>query len=133
MAFLDSLGRIEFDGDGDGHVDALDLASFAAAYATPVVTPDNPGAMHDIDQDGDVDDADLDWLVQAYEMPETGNADCNGNGVADVRDIARGTSLDADADGVPDECGACTPDLNDDGTVNGQDLGVLLAAWGACP
>jgi hypothetical protein len=116
--------------------------------------------MHDIDQDGDVDETDLDWLVQAYEMPESGNADCNGNGVADVRDIARGTSLDADADGVPDECGTCTgdfdgdravngldlgvllaawgsaqpaPDLNSDGTVNGQDLGVLLAAWGACP
>jgi CxxC motif-containing protein (DUF1111 family) len=160
VAFLDSLGRMEFDGDGDGHVDALDLASFAMAYATPVVTPDNPGAMHDIDQDGDVDETDLDWLVQAYEMPESGNADCNGNGVADVRDNARGTTHDADADGVPDECGTCTgdfdgdravngldlgvllaawgsaqpaPDLNSDGTVNGQDLGVLLAAWGACP
>lgn len=24
-------------------------------------------------------------------------------------------------------------DLNDDGTVNGADLGLLLAAWGACP
>jgi hypothetical protein len=24
-------------------------------------------------------------------------------------------------------------DLNRDGTVNGQDLGVMLAAWGACP
>lgn len=24
-------------------------------------------------------------------------------------------------------------DLNDDGFVNGDDLGVLLGAWGACP
>jgi hypothetical protein len=27
----------------------------------------------------------------------------------------------------------CPPDLNDDGAVNGQDLGVLLGAWGPCP
>jgi hypothetical protein len=27
---------------------------------------------------------------------------------------------------------ACEPDLNDDGAVNGDDLGVLLGAWGAC-
>ena len=26
----------------------------------------------------------------------------------------------------------CTPDLNSDGSVNGQDLGILLGAWGAC-
>jgi hypothetical protein len=28
---------------------------------------------------------------------------------------------------------ACPADLNDDGAVNGEDLGILLAAWGACP
>ena len=90
------------------------------------MTPDSPGAVHDIDQDGDVDETDLDWLVQAYESPESGNADCNGNGVADVRDIARGTSADADADGVPDDCASCTGDLDSNGSVNGQDLGMLL-------
>ena len=32
-------------------------------------------------------------------------------------------------------CGAggCPADLNADGFVNGDDLGVLLGAWGACP
>jgi hypothetical protein len=30
--------------------------------------------------------------------------DCNANGVEDAVDIARGTSSDADLDGVPDEC-----------------------------
>ncbi|MBU3684038.1 MAG: hypothetical protein FGM39_08540 [Phycisphaerales bacterium] len=29
--------------------------------------------------------------------------------------------------------GTCPADLNDDGFVNGDDLGVLLGAWGACP
>ena len=28
---------------------------------------------------------------------------------------------------------ACPADLNDDGTVDGIDLGILLGAWGACP
>jgi hypothetical protein len=28
---------------------------------------------------------------------------------------------------------ACPADLNDDGAMNGEDLGILLAAWGACP
>ena len=27
-------------------------------------------------------------------------------------------------------CGTCAADLNDDGTVDGDDLGTLLAAWG---
>ncbi|MFM9144792.1 MAG: hypothetical protein ACKORL_05350, partial [Phycisphaerales bacterium] len=31
--------------------------------------------------------------------------------------------------GAPSTCPA---DLNDDGFVNGDDLGVLLGAWGAC-
>jgi hypothetical protein len=30
------------------------------------------------------------------------------------------------------EPGGCIPDLNDDGFVNGEDLGVLLGNWGAC-
>jgi glucose/arabinose dehydrogenase len=34
-------------------------------------------------------------------------ADCNGNWVDDVCDIAAGTSTDIDGDGVPDECGPC--------------------------
>ncbi len=31
-------------------------------------------------------------------------ADCNGNGVEDAVDIALGDSVDANYDGVPDEC-----------------------------
>ena len=30
-------------------------------------------------------------------------------------------------------CPGCQPDLNADGLVDGADLGVLLAGWGACP
>ncbi len=30
-------------------------------------------------------------------------------------------------------CTACTGDFNDDGFVNGEDLGILLGGWGECP
>jgi CxxC motif-containing protein (DUF1111 family) len=129
VAFLDSLGRLEFDATGDGHVDQLDLPSFRAAFGQPT-NPNLPSAVHDIDQSGIVDAVDLAMLVEAYESPETGGADCNGNGIADVRDIATGTSADADLDGIPDDCVACRADLDRNGAVNGDDLGIMLGAWG---
>jgi len=82
------------------------------------------------------------------------NADCNGNGIADVVDlldgaaadcndnlipdscdIAGGFSLDANVNGIPDECeiSACPGDITGDGLTNVTDLLALLAAWGACP
>ncbi|MGA1346702.1 MAG: dockerin type I domain-containing protein, partial [Ilumatobacteraceae bacterium] len=129
VAFLDSLGRLEFDANGDGHVDQLDLPSFREAFGHPT-NPNLPSAVHDIDQNGIVDAVDLGLLAQAYEPWETGNADCNGNGIPDMRDIATGTSADADLDGIPDDCGACRADLDRDGAVDGNDLGILLGAWG---
>ena len=95
--------------------------------------------------------------MQAYEGE---NGDCNGNGIADLRDLLNGTSVDADFNGLPDECLPCPADftgdhavngadlgrllgswgqsdvpadLNADGTVGGADLGILLGAWGPCP
>jgi DNA-binding beta-propeller fold protein YncE len=46
--------------------------------------------------------------------------DCNDNGVADAIDIAGGTSLDVDLDGVPDECADCDGDgIRDDLEIAG--------------
>lgn len=39
----------------------------------------------------------------------TSAKDCNDNGVPDDLDLADGTSMDSDQDGIPDECGAGTP------------------------
>ena len=41
-------------------------------------------------------------------------------------------SADEDGDGVPDECAGpdCAGDFNDDGVVDGADLGTLFSAWG---
>jgi CxxC motif-containing protein (DUF1111 family) len=126
VAFLDSLGRVEFDATGDGLVSELDFLSFKDAYGNPC-SPDSPSAVHDIDQDGTVGAADFAMFVQAYEGQ---NGDCNANGSPDLQDLLTGTSIDANLDGVPDECVPCRGDLNSDRIVNGADLGALLAAWG---
>ena len=47
-----------------------------------------------------------------------GDWDCNDNGVGDMTDIAGGTSLDLDDDGIPDEC---SMDGDDDGAVDPLD------------
>ena len=55
--------------------------------------------------------------------------DCNDNGIIDAFDIRDGTSLDINANFIPDEC-EVIGDLNNDGNVNTEDLLLLLAAWG---
>lgn len=125
--FLDSLGRREFDDDGDGHVDILDVLGLRFACFGATVTPDDACAVHDINQDGVVDLTDMQYFVMAYEGQ---NGDCNNNGQADVIDIIIGVSDDWDFNGIPDEC-TCTGDINLDGKVDGNDLGALLGFWGA--
>jgi formylglycine-generating enzyme required for sulfatase activity len=60
------------------------------------------------------------------------SADCNADGIVDYGQILDGTLTDVNADGIPDVCQApCVPaDLNNDRSVDGADLGVLLSAWG---
>jgi hypothetical protein len=41
--------------------------------------------------------------------PNSADLDCNGNGQADDVDILEGISLDANGDGIPDECQGCIP------------------------
>jgi hypothetical protein len=57
--------------------------------------------------------------------------DCDSDGAPDELQIAKDSSLDADGDGALDACDQPSPDLNGDGVVDGNDLGILLAAWGA--
>ena len=66
LAFLDSLGRREFDADGDDDVDAVDRAAFQGCFGSTGVSPDDPCAVFDIDQDGDVDQADRYWFRRAF-------------------------------------------------------------------
>lgn len=68
-------------------------------------------------------------LVLSANVPA---ADCNGNGVADVTDIATGTSQDLNMNGVPDECEvppACPGDADGDGSVGLSDIAMVIINW----
>ncbi|MBU3729115.1 MAG: hypothetical protein FGM37_07700 [Phycisphaerales bacterium] len=127
IAFLGSLGRIEFDLDGDNSVGLGDFALMRQCITMGTTNPDHPCAVADIDQSGTVNALDMAAFVLAFEGDAT---DCNGNGTSDLVDIAIGGMPDNDGDGLPDTCAGCTADLNGDGTVNGFDLSPVLAGWG---
>jgi CxxC motif-containing protein (DUF1111 family) len=73
FAFLMSLGRVEFDDEGDHDVDALDwfFLESDGRFTGPgaLFTPDHPGAVADFDQDGDFDLADF----AVYQRAMTGD------------------------------------------------------------
>jgi len=103
--FLDSLGRAEFDGNGDNVRNRLDLPGIIQAATAGTVTADSPGAVYDFDQNGIVDNFDLYQLSLVYEE------DCNGNGINDLQDLISGFSQDANNNLVADECEFCQVDL----------------------
>lgn len=64
------------------------------------------------------------WLAHQF-------VDCNGNTITDSVDIAEGTSLDENGDGIPDECEPdCPGDLSGDSAINLEDLAILLSHYG---
>ncbi len=134
IAFLDSLGRVEFDGDGDGDVQVDDFhgyndtTGFRGCYGGPT-TPDDPCAVHDVDQNGQVDMADFELLLTALD---TAAADCNDNGIEDLREILLGDAVDENNNGIPDECDICTGDVNGDHIVDVTDVLAVIADWGSC-
>ncbi len=141
LAFLDSLGRREFDASGDNVVSEPDLAHFGSCYGPGPYTPDDACAVHDVDQDGDVDDDDFALFLTVYTGSQ---ADCDGNEVNDALDIILGTAEDCDVNGIPDDCSPPTPvvsefvnqlladepgpgalcvyDMDDNGLINGADI-----------
>lgn len=145
IAFLDSLGRVEFDVNLDLGVTAIDFENFLACFTGPgsFYTADDPCAIHDIDQDGDVDLDDFDSFLLVYldplddcdgsgeidlrELLTGAVADCNGNLIPDSCDIADGTEADVNGNGVPDSCETFVRgDCNVDGAVDLSDVIRLL-------
>jgi hypothetical protein len=61
-------------------------------------------------------------------VPAGGITDCNANQRADGCDLARGTSVDANGNGVPDECDppACVADMDDGSGTGTPDGGVTI-------
>lgn len=129
-AFFTFASNPDFDNDGD--VDIDDYNAFATCYTGPVgepayVLPSGAClAAFDFDADEDIDCTD--WIVftQAWTGPgpcpppmEACDDDCNGNGVSDVCESAKGFVADCDNNGVPD---SCEPDSDGDGVIDGCDL-----------
>ena len=130
IEFLKSLGRADFDQNDDDEIDLVDWSLFLGCSELDVViTPDDPCGISDIDQNGIVDENDLASFLLAYQGE---NGDCDNDGESDLEEIFNGAA-DADGDGIPDDCPPpCVGDYNGDGFVNGADLGLMMAAWGAC-
>jgi len=134
--FLASLGLTEFDWDGNNLLEYRDFhgfgdaAAFMACYGGGPYTPDDDCAIHDINQDGFVDDTDFVSFMDGYNGPRR---DCNNNGVVDLQDMLDGILTDADFNGFADECEpTCATDLDGNGVTDVFDLLDLLADWGAC-
>lgn len=135
FAFLGSLGRREFDADGDGDVQIDDFravdgpATFESCLGGGPYTADDACAVHDVDQDGDVDADDFASMALVLEDPQ---GDCNGNMIGDLQEIVEGLVLDANGNGIPDTCDGCAADFNGSGSVDVSDLVELILAWGPC-
>ena len=98
LDFLDSLGRPDFDLDGNGVRNESDLELVISCLGA--AAPQSDCGTGDLDGDGAVDSTDVSTLYRS-----TGDfEDCNQNGVADSLDIELGISDDLDGNRTPDEC-----------------------------
>jgi formylglycine-generating enzyme required for sulfatase activity len=145
------------DCNGNSIPDSCDIAAGIAPDCNGNEIPDScdiaSGASADIDADGVPDsceDCNGNGLPDDWELSQGLIPDCNMNGIADTCDITSGLDRDCNSDGRLDKCdvfidgaaddnGNCTPDSCEfargdfglDGTVDGEDLAFLLAAWGS--
>lgn len=93
--------------------------------------------IYDSNVDGMFDEANGDegynYLFYIAPLPGDDITDCNNNGIDDATDIANGTSLDANADGIPDECPGqmdrLCADVNNNGSVEPTDFTAWISAF----
>ena len=100
IAFLDSLGRDDYDVNGDSIVDRADYDEILAHVGDADVSPDEPWAVADLNQNRRIDTDELQQLADSLGV----DTDCNQNSQPDWVDIAGGLSSDADGNFTPDEC-----------------------------
>ncbi|MCE9593407.1 MAG: thrombospondin type 3 repeat-containing protein [Planctomycetes bacterium] len=92
-------GVPETDTDGDGIVDCIDACP---TDPNKTVSAGQCGCGNpETDTDGD---GVADCVDNCDALANPGQEDCNGNGIGDVCDLASGYSLDANTNGVPDDC-----------------------------
>ncbi|MCE2884631.1 MAG: hypothetical protein LW806_07015 [Planctomycetaceae bacterium] len=130
VAFLDSLGRDEFDIDGDRNITMDDFTTFVNCQGS-TFNADSPCAIGDIDQNGVINLADMQgFLLAAQRDGIDTSLDCDNDGTVDLVEIFNG-SPDRNLDGVPDDCAPCVADFDGDGAVLASDLAALLGGWGS--
>ena len=119
------------DADGDGDRDFDDYIAFGTCYSNGSAQPWTPGCeLMDCQGDFDIDIEDFDLFLIGYQGDLV---DCDGNGWVDLRDILLGNAVDADEDGLIDGCIPNTAgDVNADGSVDLDDLLLVIANWGNC-
>jgi formylglycine-generating enzyme required for sulfatase activity/CxxC motif-containing protein (DUF1111 family)/subtilisin-like proprotein convertase family protein len=100
VAFLDSLGRDDYDTDSDGLITRLDFALIVRNSTDANVTADEAWAVADLNQNHLIDADEVTQLRDMLGVP----VDCNQNGVADWTEIATGATDDLNGNGTPDEC-----------------------------
>ncbi len=100
IAFLDSLGKDDYDVDGDRLITRQDFSQIILNSFDSNVTADEAWAVADLNQNHLLDFDEVDQLRVMLGIA----SDCNQNGVADWTEIASGAVLDEDTDGIPDEC-----------------------------
>ncbi len=127
----DGLAVFELVASGPVGECDFSLARIEVSYAT----------LPDCDADGIWDqcelfedpflDCDLNGVFDACEDYAPSPLDCDGNGKTDECEIVRDPLLDKNDDGRLDSCNYARGDFNLDGAVDGADLGLMLAIWGA--
>jgi len=88
------------DTNNDGVVNGRDIQCFVNFY---------------IYENATCDEAELYRFLVCGSVAPAPIADCNENDVGDREDIVRGTSLDCQGDGIPDECQLTDNDCDEDG------------------
>ena len=129
----DETGYSErFDRNADGRIGIEDLSEVLSFVGSKVKNKDDKAALVDFDNNGEVNEKDVDALVKrfgAVKPPEI-NADVDGNGSIDLQDLAQVlTKFDQKS---INEKGEYDPtDLNRDGITNQTDLDLLLERFGS--
>ncbi len=107
----------EPDCNANGIPDSYDISTGSSQDCDANGVPDE--CQPDCDNDGIPDACEPDCDQDGIPDDCANEPDCNGNDVPDSCDIANGTSLDVNANGVPDEC---EPDCDGNGVPDSYDI-----------